>query len=96
MRRRACTELLNRAHRILRRSCNSSRLIARDFATTRGYADFVTRSKIIRARPDVQSIRCFRIVRHYFIFRGTLCETQSHFDCQPMLALTVNRNLMIF
>jgi len=60
--RRARTELLNRAHRVPRRSRNSSRLIARDFASPRARtravtAGHVTRSRIMRARPDVQSTR---------------------------------------
>lgn len=62
MRRRVCTELLNRAHRVPRCSRNSSRLIARDFAAPRTRtravtAGHVTRSRIMRVRPDVRSTR---------------------------------------
>lgn len=62
MRRRVRTELLNRAHRVPRRSRNSSRLIARDFVAPRARTRavtvmHVTRSRMIRARPDVPSTR---------------------------------------
>lgn len=72
MRRRVCTELLNRAHRVPR----CSRLIARDFAAPRTRtravtAGHVTRSRIMRVRPDLQST-CLPSSR-----RVLLCVTLS-------------------